>query len=467
MGHCVGSCSIRTLGPLEVLVAGKPAALGGQKQRVVLAMLALRTPSVVSTDELIEAVWSHDLPPRPSSVLKVYVANLRRLLEPGRAAGVASGRLVGDARGYCLRVGAGELDVIDFASLVTQAHAAVADGDLVEGRQQLELGLSLWRGSPFPDLVDVPSAKPEIAALEERRLTALEEAMQIGLALGRHTDVVVELERVIGEHPYRERLRTMHAVALYRCQRQTDALVAVRDACRVLGEELGLEPGPELRTLEVAILRHDPSLLGSTSERTGQRTRRRVDNLPAAPTSLIGRQADIDAVRGLVVEHDARLVTLCGPGGTGKTRLAVAVAEQLAETMADGACFVDLAPLDDEQQIVSAVAGALGVTARGPGELESAVHSFLRPRQLVMVLDNFEHLLSAWPVPARLLAAAPRLRVLITSRSPLGISGEQRYDVPPLAVPRLSPLPPRDRLARIPAVELFTLVLGWSTIDSG
>jgi predicted ATPase len=240
--------------------------------------------------------------------------------------------------------------------------------------------------------------------------------------------------------------------ALYQVGRPADALAAYGRARMVLAAELGIEPGPALRQIEQAILTHDSRLAGDTATTVPLG----ISNLPAPVSPLIGRAAELEEVRTLLAEQRVRLLTFCGPGGTGKTRLALAAAEQLAAHSDDGACFVDLAVLDDHQQVLPAIATALDLTGRDRSEHQAAVAGFVRPRQLVLVLDNFEHVLAAWSVVADLLSAAPKLTIFVTSRAPLGISGEQRYDVPPLAVPRTSPLPPLDAVAQVASVELFT-----------
>ena len=257
-----------------------------------------------------------------------------------------------------------------------------------------------------------------------------------------------ELERLIVDEPYRERFRAQYVLALYRAGRQKDALEAYRRAREVFVEELGVDPSPELQDLERRILRHDPSL--KAPELPDQA---RVE-LPTPPTPLLGRRLEVAAVTALLRRDDVRLVTLTGPGGTGKTRLALAAAEELGPELRDGAVFVDLAAVRDPQLLAAAIAHTLGV-AESSSSLDEAVGEFLREKRLLLVLDNLEQLLPDVELVAQLLAAAPRLLVLGTSRSPLRLAGEHAYPVPPLPLPATARDASFEELAANEAVALF------------
>ncbi len=286
----------------------------------------------------------------------------------------------------------------------------------------------------------------EAGRLDDIRLYAIELHNDARLALGRHEEVAVSLESLIAGQPFRERFREQHMLALYRAGRQKEALDAYRLARRTLIDELGVEPGPRLQELERAILRQDAGL---AAPRTSPRKRRR---LPASPTPLVGRLLEIVAVTGLLARSDVRLVTLTGPGGSGKTRLALAVAEELAPRLRDGAVFVDLSTVADPALLIPTIAEALGVEERDQ-PVEAAVAEDLRGRAGLLVLDNFEQLLPAAIRVARLLAESPRLLVLVTSRAPLHVSWENEYPVPPLAVP--APARAFTELVENDAVRLF------------
>ncbi len=228
------------LGPVEAHLDGRPIALGAPKQRAVLAMLALRAGHTVSTDHLAEGLWGEQPPASGPKMVQLYVSHLRRLLDGNGA------EIVTHGRGYELRLSDGEIDAIRFEKLVAQAR----------GRE----ALALWRGEPLADLADEPFAAGEIRRLEELRLRAAELAIDADLDAGRHADVIGELDALIADHPLRERLRAQRMLALYRCGRQAEALGAYRDARAVLVEEVGVEPGAELRGLHDAILAQDPAL---------------------------------------------------------------------------------------------------------------------------------------------------------------------------------------------------------------
>jgi predicted ATPase/DNA-binding SARP family transcriptional activator len=450
----VSALSIRALGPLEVAADGAPIAVGGAKQRLVLACLVLRTNTVVPLDALVEALWRETPPARPASVLQVYVANLRRLLEPDRVRGETSQRLLSRAGGYLLALRTEEVDLLQFRQHVRAGQAAAEGGDLVGAAEALRHAITLFRGPIFPDLADVEAWRAEITELEERGIGAHEELIEVELALGRHQSLVGEVQALVTQHPFRERLWASLVTCLYRSDRQADALAACRDARRLFAAELGIDPGPRLRQLERSVLRQDSSLAAPATDGR-RRIRQRLNNLPADVSSLVGRDAELDELCSLFVGRGTRLVTVTGPGGIGKTRLALAVAGRIGAEMPDGVCWVDLAPLTEVEQVPAAVANVLGLGDRAGRDPLDASTNFLRPRRLLLVFDNFEHLEGAWPVVLGLLTAAADLRVLVTSRRALEVRGEYEYELTPLEVPPLAPAPPLHLLQEVPAVKLF------------
>src|SRR5215218_4397789 len=243
----------RILGPLEVRAGDGPVELRGVRQRELLAVLLLHANEIVSSDRLIDELWQGDPPPTAAKIVQNSVSQLRRLLEPEL--------LVTRSPGYLLRVEPGELDADRFERVVEQARADLAAGDAAKAAEQLREALALWRGPALVDFTDAPFARVESARLEELRLAATEDRIEAELALGRHGDLVAELEALVAEHPLRERLRAQLLVALYRSGRQADALEGYRDARSALVGQIGVEPGPELRELHAAILRHDEALM--------------------------------------------------------------------------------------------------------------------------------------------------------------------------------------------------------------
>jgi predicted ATPase/DNA-binding SARP family transcriptional activator len=403
----------RILGPLEVLAGADPAALGAGRGRLVLAALLLRAGEPVPDDVLVEVLWGEEARAGARSALQVQISRLRARL------GAAAERLVTTPAGYRLDVAWDELDASRFEALCARARReepAAAAATLTEA-------LALWRGPALADVRYESFAQAEIGRLEELRWGALEDRLEAELALGRDAAVVAELERLAAEAPLRERLVEQRMRALYRAGRHVDALAVFREARRRLDEELGLEPGPALRALEQAILAHDQSLV--VSHAPGRTMP------PVPPTPTVGRERELEAlVRAL---SESRLVTLIGPGGVGKTRVAVEGARALAERYSGGVHVAWLAPVADAADVPAALAAAVEVVAP-PGERpRDALVRRLGGAASLLMVDNLEHVLTAGPLLAELLAGCPQLRILATSREPLRLRGERCLPVPPLA----------------------------------
>ena len=240
------------LGPVSMSLDGEPIALGGQKRRALLAVLLLDANRVVSRDRLIDALWGEEPPDTARNTLQVYVSQLRKLLPEGV--------LETAPAGYQLVTDAEAVDLFEFIRLSEEGRTALGAGDAARAADTLRAALALWRGAPLADLSWEPFAQSEIVRLEELRLAALEERIDADLALGRHGQLVAELERLVAEQPMRERFRAQLMLALYRSGRQADALAVYQRARRTFVDELGIEPSDSLRRLERAILAHDPSL---------------------------------------------------------------------------------------------------------------------------------------------------------------------------------------------------------------
>ncbi|MEV4249911.1 BTAD domain-containing putative transcriptional regulator [Streptosporangium canum] len=426
------------LGPVAVWTsAGEPVAVPGLKVRALLADLLLHEGRPVPADRLIDDLWGDDLPGNPAGALSAKVSQLRRVLEdaePGARELVSH-----QPAGYLLKA---ETDAVEFDAWLEAAGRAAAG----ERAEPLGRALGLWRGNAFADFADAPFTRAAAARLEERRLAAVEELAEVRLALGEHVLLAGELGELVAAHPLRERLRAAHILALYRSGRQSEALGSYERLRAVLAEELGLDPSPDLVALHRQVLTQ--SVAGSPSP---GRT-----NLPTPLGALIGRDSAVAELRERLAGE--RLVTLSGPGGVGKTRLAIEAAAGLDEVW-----FVELAVLDRpgakdaEARLAEAVMAVLGIS-EGAQPVDRLVEA-LRGRRTLLVLDNCEHVVE--PVAAlvaRLLAVAPGLRVLATSQEPLGLPGEVVWNVPPLDV--AAPDAGLGELAASGAVRLFVARAG-------
>jgi predicted ATPase/DNA-binding SARP family transcriptional activator len=440
----------RILGPLEVAQGDRLLSLAGA-QRSLLALLLLSANEVVSADRLIDELWGERAPESGRAALQVRVSQLRKAL------GGDSGRIVTRAPGYLLRVDPDELDLYVFERLVREADGA----EPAEAAAKLREALGVWRGAALDDLSHESFAQPAIRRLEELRLAALEKRVEADLGLGRHAELTAELETLVEEYPTREHLHGQLMLALYRCGRQADALAAYRRARKVLVEQLAIEPSAPLRQLEQAILRQEPSLdLEATvftappwSLPAGQRVERDAPhNLPAQVSSFIGRERQLSELQGLLSR--ARVITLTGAGGVGKTRLALQLAASMVSGSDDGPWFVDLAPLTDATLVAAKLAGVLGAREQpGRSSVESLVAS-CRTRNVLVILDNCEHVIGeAARIADQLVRGCPRMSLLATSREPLRIEGEHLYRVPPLFVPPADADP--SSMLTSDAVQLF------------
>jgi predicted ATPase/DNA-binding SARP family transcriptional activator len=410
--------------------------VGGPRPRALLIALALAGGHPVPADQLLDQVWRGDQA-MDRNRLQVHISRLRRTLG-GDCISTRAG-------GYALAVQAGALDADQFESLAAEGRVALHREEAVRAADLLRRALGLWRGAPLAEFADTGFAPPVITRLEEARLAAIEDRIEADLMLGGQNELTGELEALVRAHPLRERLWGQLITALYRSGRQGDALGAYQRARAVLADELGVDPGPELRRLESAVLSQDP-MLGVPGAGRGLADRSRSGNLPAARNALIGRRAELGHVASLL--QDSRLVSVVGVGGAGKTRLAIEVARSLTGGYRDGAWLVELAPVASDASdagVASAAAAALGVapdaaSGASRGMLERLTE-FLSRRQLLLVLDNCEHVVAgAAAVADYLLARCPDLRILATSRESLAVAGESLWPLPPLAAAEASDL---------------------------
>jgi len=411
---------VRVLGALEVVGDDGPVSLGASKQRRLLAALVIHGGETCSADALIDAVWGETPPVSARKLVQVYVSQLRRALPAGV-------RIVTIGSGYALDLDPASLDATRFERLLAEGRAALRQENSELAASLLGRALALWRGQAYADFTYEDFAHGEIERLEELRLVALEERIAAQLQLGRHADLLGELCSLAAAHPQRERLQGQAMLALYRCERQTEALDLYAEARTRLDKELGLEPGTELRELQRRILRQDPGLSLPT------RAPQPLFALASPPNALLGRERELEELRTMLTRTDMRLLVLTGAGGSGKTRLALELARETAALFANGAAFAELAPIRDPRLVVAAICRALDVHEVPNQEPLETLIDALRPRELLLVVDNAEHLRAAAPTYVELLANVPRLTILVTSRAVLHLSGEHVYPVEPLA----------------------------------
>jgi predicted ATPase/DNA-binding SARP family transcriptional activator len=429
VGEAVDSqIDVRLLGHLEIEVQGERVEFEGVKQRRLFAALALRAPEAVSTDELVEALWGNEPPGGAAQALQKQISRLRRRLGEGES-------LVRHRPpGYALDIDSRAIDFRRFEELLSRGRAALGRDDPEGAAADLRTALALWRGEALADYRFDEFAQREIARLGELRMEAIEERLAADLAAGGGEDLVGELQSLVAEHPLRERLRGHLMVALYRGGRQAEALEVMRVGRQLLVDELGLEPGPELRRLERMILAHDSAL---TADRPSPGL---VGRLPAPANETVGRRRELVEIGQLLVYPDVRLVTLVGPGGVGKTRLAMEAARAVAARFPAGAVHVSLDGAEDAGVLVPEAASALGVVAATAAELGARLAVMTRRAPALLVLDGFDRYVENAGQVGELLASVANLTVLATSREPLRLTAEQVYRVQPLPAPSATSL---------------------------
>src|SRR5690606_2957671 len=453
-----GTVRFSILGPLTVLDgAGAAVPVGGARLRRLLVLLRLEAGRRVGADRLIDGIWGADAPANAANALQALVSRLRRQLGSPSA-------ILGDAAGYRLDADPSQVDLWEFDGLVRRGRRARAAGDRQEAVRLLEAALELWRGDPVPELGEA-GGEGEAARLAEQYRGARVELLEARLEGGEHGAVLPELEALAAQEPLREHTTELLIRALAGSGRTADALDAYQRLRSRLAEELGIDPSERLSGLHLKLLRGEA--LGSAAPvreplDLGARPAP-VTRLPSMLTSFVARE-EVGAALGLLTEE--RLLTLVGPGGAGKTRLSVEVGGRLAadrpDLVPDGVWFVDLSSLRAEGGVPVTLLDVVGMRERVVSPLQIAEHTdpieraleVFGDKRLLLIVDNCEHLIDeVTDVVARMLPACPGVRIMATSREPIGITGERLLAVPPLE------LPPEGATAEeargYPAVQLF------------
>jgi predicted ATPase/DNA-binding SARP family transcriptional activator len=452
------SLTVSVLGPLRVEVDGQPVALG-QRSRALVAALVVRRGQVVASDLLVELVWPDHLPADARNALQALVSRTRRVL------GAAGAALVTAGEGYRLDLPADVVDAERFERAVVGARQrAGGRADTADAVVALGVVLGAWRGDPYLDAGDDPAAVAAASRLTELRREAIDLHAEAVLREGGGPELIADLQVWAAEDPLRERTHRTLAHALYRAGRQADALEILGRVRDRLRDELGLDPAPETDALYAALLRRDADLDApadpvTPATGTSRSTRRdRQRRLPVARTSFVGRRQEVDALRAGL--EQARVVTLVGPGGTGKTRLAIEALRSLTPSPSDGVVLVELAPVSDPEDVLRHLAAALGIDAEPggtpvgsspagagaarasgrPRSLAERVADHLTDAELVLLLDNCEHVIdAAAEVVDLVLDLGPDVRVVATSREALRVPGERLQPLAPLPVPPARP----------------------------
>ncbi|SDF40080.1 Predicted ATPase [Blastococcus fimeti] len=462
-----GALRIRDLGPLEVERAGVPVGLGGARLAAALSLLVVNAGQHVGVDALSEAMWGAQSPARSPSTLDSHVWRLRKALEPQRERGSPSAVLRHEQGGYRLVVDAVEIDSARFLAEAEAARDLLSTGRAADARRRAERALQLWRGRPYAGYADEPWAVATVARLTEARDQLRELHVEALLAAGSPERALLALQPVLADTPLRERLWALRMLAQHRLGRPEEALRSYAEVRRTLLEELGLEPGSELRELHGRILAEDPSLAGPrpapvaprlpadgppARPRDGEGAAERAPvevHLPHRAAPLVGREDELAALTEVVPR--TALTTLVGAPGCGKTRLAIEVARRVADGFPGGVWFVDLTAARDAESMLSAIASALAFAPADTARPGAALRAYLQDRRALLVLDGCEQVLD--PV-ADLLDEWSRgpgaLTVLATSREPLEVDGEQVRPVGPLALPTEG-----DDVTASPAVALL------------
>jgi predicted ATPase/DNA-binding SARP family transcriptional activator len=440
----VGRLHVGVLGPFEVRIGGGPAGPAGAKRRGLLAMLALDANSVVPVNRLIDQLWGEEPPASAVNIVQTYVSAWRKVL--GRDPLVTVGA------GYRLELNAAQSDLLSYRELVGQARVAEAQARHAEAAQLLGDALRLWRGPALVDLSGEAFHDRLVGSLEAGRLEATEAWARTVLHSGGDSgEVAAALVKVQAREPLRETTTELLMWARSAAGQQAEALEAFLATRRLLRDELGADPGPALAAMHERVLRADPTLMTRTSVLASPATPDRT-LAGTGLDSFVGRDRDMRQVTALLASH--RLVTLTGPGGAGKSRLAAEVLQQQSQGGRPG-WFVEMALLRESAQAPATIAAAIGLQVSAGTDPMRTLSEYLADSSALLVLDNLEHLADIHLVVDGLRRSTRDLQILLTSREPLRLSGEQQYPVPLLAVPPADHLTSAPHLERVDSVRLL------------
>ncbi|MEV6769871.1 BTAD domain-containing putative transcriptional regulator [Nocardia sp. NPDC051030] len=412
---------VGVLGPIQMTADdGTAVEIAGVRVRMLAARLALEAGGVVPVPALIDGLWGEDPPSEAAGALQALVSRLRKALRGVGTVELTSG-------GY--RLPGVVVDAERFEELATQGRRELAADRAEAAASALTEALGLWRGAALTDVLDAPFAGSAAVRLDDLRAGVIEDRFEAELRSGRFADILSDLEVAGAEHPLRERLAALRMRALAAAGRQSDALAVYEDMRGRLDEELGIDPSAELRATHLALLRGELETPTARREPVGSK-------LPARLTSFVGRDEELEELGRLLTE--SRLITIVGPGGAGKTRLAL---EAMDRYHGGPVFFVPLAEVGAPDQLTDAVAGALDNASGEPRtDKTDRLAELLDVGAAVLVLDNCEHLIeAAAELAERLLDRLPQLRILATSRESLAITGETLWHLAPLAVPAGTP----------------------------
>lgn len=417
---------LRLFGTTAVSFDDADRLVTAPRQRAVLARLALHPGSTVAADVLLDDIWGKDAPVGGVKAVAYQIAVLRDLLEPSRA---GTGTVIAtDGNGYRLLIERDDVDLVRFETLIDNARAeAVDDAPNDVLLDMLHEALAMWTAPPYAGLAEMPWTDDEVNRLASLRRLGEHELIRERMRRGQHRDVIIDLERLIGRSPLDEGLVVDLATAFRASGRMADALRCCSAFRRRLADDLGIDPSPALRSLERELLQHtEAELVAEPNPATNAR------RLAFPADSFVGRDNEVNSVKRLLDSH--RLVTITGAGGIGKTRLATHVGLDLSTAHPDGVWIVELSPLGDPANVPGAIATALGLHVQEHTAGLGGVERFLRSRNALVILDNCEHVLEAAALAAEaMLAAAPQLSILATSRESLGVAGEHIERLAPLA----------------------------------